>query len=118
MPLLLGPDLNQRSKLKMQNDKSKFKEEFKGRLYTLAFQAIKFVGGLDLKDPTCRVIADQLTRSATSILANCIEGQAASSRREYINFFNHSLKSSNESRVWVALLRDSEKCNHLEAGRI
>jgi four helix bundle protein len=48
-------------------------------------------------------------RSITSILANYIEANAASSRKDFINFFTYSLKSSNESKVWFALLRDTNK---------
>ena len=99
----------------MQNDKAKFKKEFKSRLYKFVLRLIKFVATLDLRDPVCRVIADQLTRSGTSVLSNYIEGQSSSSRKELINYFNICLKSSNESKVWVALLRDSEKCNISEA---
>lgn len=102
----------------MQNDRSKFKSEFKKRLYSLVLEIIEFVGNLNLRDPVCRVISDQLTRSGTSILSNYIEGQAASSRKEFTNFFNHSLKSSNESKVWVALLRDSERCDREEADKM
>jgi four helix bundle protein len=50
-------------------------------------------------------------RSATSIGANIIEAQASSSKREFTNFINHSLKSANESKFWLALLRDSGKAN-------
>jgi four helix bundle protein len=40
-------------------------------------------------------------------LGNFIEGQAASSKKDFTNFFNISLKSANESKLWLALLRDS-----------
>jgi four helix bundle protein len=40
-------------------------------------------------------------------LGNYIEGQAASSKKDFTNFFNTSLKSTNESKLWFALLRDS-----------
>lgn len=76
---------------------------------------LKFIGTLDLKDPVGRVIADQLTRSGCSILANYIEGYASSSKKEFTNFFSYSLKSTNESKVWIALLRDSDKCDKNEA---
>lgn len=99
----------------MQNDNLKFKEEFKKRLYGFVLRLIKFVGSLDLKDPVVRVIVNQLVRSGTSVLSNYIEGLAASSRKEFINFFSHSLKSANESKVWVALLRDTGKCDPKEA---
>ncbi|PIW75820.1 MAG: four helix bundle protein, partial [Candidatus Portnoybacteria bacterium CG_4_8_14_3_um_filter_40_10] len=48
-------------------------------------------------------------RSGTSILANYIEANSASSKKDFINFFTHSLKSSNESKVWLTILRDLKK---------
>lgn len=99
----------------MQNDKEKFKKEFKIRLYKFVLRLIKFIGTLDMRDPVCRVISDQLTRSGTGILGTYIEGQSASSRRDFTNFFNHALKSANESKVWVAVLKDSNKCSVAEA---
>ncbi len=98
------------------DSKSKFKNEFKKRLYTFVLRLVTFVGTLDVKDPVIRVIIDQLIRSGTSILSNYIEGQAAGSKREYTNFFNYSLKSANESKVWVAVLRDAGKCDREEGG--
>lgn len=91
------------------------KEEFKKRLYKLVLRVIKFIGTLDIKDVVFRVIADQLTRSITSILANYIEGYSSGSKREFTNYFVISLKSANESKVWIALLRDSNKCGIAEA---
>lgn len=99
----------------MQSDNEKFKKDFKKRLYTFVLRLIKFVGSLDRKDVVCRIIADQLTRSGTSILANYIEGQSSSSKKEFIVYFERSLKSANESKVWLALLRDAGKCNADEA---
>ncbi len=99
----------------MQNDKSKFKIEFKRRLYKFVLRLIKFVGTLDSKDITSRVIIDQLVRSGCSILANYIEGSSSSSKKEFTNYFSISLKSANETKVWIALLRDSNKCNIDEA---
>lgn len=98
-----------------QNSKSQFKIDFKKRLYAFVLRLIKFVGTLDRKDVVCRVIADQLTRSGCSILANYIEGQSSSSKKEFTVYFDRSLKSANESKVWFALLRDSNKCNIEEA---
>lgn len=52
----------------MQNDKEKFKNEFKKRLYSWVLRLIKFIDSLP-KDSVCRIIGDQLLRSGTSILA-------------------------------------------------
>jgi len=56
----------------------------------------------------------QLLRSATSILANYIEANSSSSKKDFINFFTHSLKSANESKVWLTLLRDTDKGDKAE----
>ncbi len=90
----------------MQNDKSKFKDEFKRRLYTFTLRLIKFLDRLP-KDNVSTRIGDQLLRSGTSIIGNYIEGHAASSKKDFTNYFNHSLKSTNESKLWFAILRDS-----------
>ena len=90
----------------MQSDKAKFKEEFKRRVYRFALDVIGFVDRLPLEQ-TSRIITDQLLRSTTSIGANVIEAQAASSRKDHTNFFTHALKSANECKFWLGLLRDS-----------
>ena len=92
----------------MQNDKAKFKNEFKKRLYNFTLKLIEFLDGLP-KDNVSVRIGDQLLRSGTSIIGNYIEGQAASSRKDFTNFFNIALKSANESKLWFALLRDSSR---------
>ena len=53
--------------LKMQNDKSKFKKEFKNRLYNFVLRLIEFLDNLP-KDNVSRRLGDQLLRSGTSIL--------------------------------------------------
>jgi len=95
-------------------DKTNFKNEFKSRLYKFVLRLIKFIDKLP-KDTTSQIIGKQLIRSGTSILANYIEGQSASSKKDFTNFFHHSLKSANESKVWVALLRDTGKSDRKEA---
>lgn len=97
----------------MENDKVKFKKEFKQRLYTWVLRLIKFIDRLP-KDSVCNVMGKQLLRSGTSILANYIEAQSASSKKDFINFFTHALKSANESKVWLALLRETGKGNQDE----
>ncbi len=52
------------------------------------------------------VIVDQLIRSATSIGANIVEAKAASSKRDYINFYSYALKSANETVYWLQLLKE------------
>ncbi|MFA4818316.1 MAG: four helix bundle protein [Patescibacteria group bacterium] len=92
----------------MENDKLKFKNEFKKRLYSFVLSLIKFIESLS-KGAVSDVMGKQLLRSGTSILANYIEANSASSKKDFINFFTHSLKSANESKVWLTLLRDTNK---------
>lgn len=92
----------------MENDKAKFKIEFKKRIYNWVLRLIKFIDKLP-KDSICKIMGSQLLRSGTSILANYIEANSASSKKDFINFFTHSLKSANESKVWLCLLRDTDK---------
>ena len=97
----------------MENDSLKFKNEFKKRLDSWVLRLIKFIDKLP-KDSTCSVMGKQLLRSGTSVLANYIEANSASSKKDFINFFTHALKSANESKVWLTLLRDTEKGDKTE----
>ena len=62
--------------------------------------------------------AKQLIRSGTSVSANIIEAQSASSKKDYINFYTHALKSANESKLWISLIRDADKINKEEAEKL
>jgi len=99
----------------MENDNAKFKVEFKKRTYSWVLRLIKFIDKLP-KDSVCQIMGKQLLRSGTSILANYIEANSASSKKDFINFFTHSLKSANESKVWICLLRDTNKGDKKELG--
>ena len=84
------------------------KTEFEHRLYTFTLKLIEFIDRLP-HDNVSRRLGDQLLRSGTSIIGNYVEGQAASSKRDFTNYFTTSLKSSNESKLWVVLLRDTKR---------
>jgi len=92
----------------MKVGKEKFRNEFKKRLYAFTLRLIELLDHLP-KDDISKRLADQLLRSGTSIMANYIEGYAASSKKDFINFFNIALKSANESKFWLCLLRDSRR---------
>ncbi len=92
----------------MKNDKEKFKTEFKKRVYFWIIGLIKFLDSLP-KDTITQRITDQLLRSGSSIGANYIEAQASSSKKDFTNFLHYSLKSANESKFWLALLRDTAR---------
>jgi len=92
----------------MANDRLKFKNEYKKRLYNFVLKLIEFLDDLP-KDNVSKRLGDQLLRSGTSILGNYVEGQSASSKKDFTNYFNYSLKSTNESKLWINLLRDSKR---------
>jgi len=98
-------------------DNREFKQRLIGRAYDYALRVMKLVDKLP-KDRSSFIISDQLIRSATSIGANIIEAQSASSRKDFANFLNHSLKSANESRFWLGLIRDSNKAPADEIGKL
>lgn len=50
---------------------------------------------------------EQLIRSATSVGANLVEGYAGSSKNDFIRFYNIALKSANETKYWLCLIRDT-----------
>jgi len=81
-------------------------------------ELIKAIDDLNQKDLSVQVIARQLLRSGTSIGANVVEAQAASYKKEFANFLNHALKSANESKFWLALLRDSGKAEREVVDRL
>ena len=100
-----------------QNLKLKKSADIKVRAYHLSLVVIRFINQLPEKRAFL-VIGDQLLRAITSIGANIIEAQSPSSRREFIKFYEIALKSANESKYWLCLLRDSypqlrEQCREL-----
>lgn len=56
-------------------------------------------------------IFDQLLRSGTSIGANVVEGGVGTTKKDVINFYHIALKSANETKYWLCLVRDSFECN-------
>lgn len=91
----------------MQNSNLKFKTDLKERCYNFSLKIINLINELPNKRVTW-VISDQLIRSATSIGANLIEARSSSSRLEFKKFFEISLKSANETKYWLGLLKDSK----------
>jgi len=95
------------SNLKSQNYISNVKStDVKVRAYKFSLRIIVFVNQLPNKRAFWS-IGDQLLRSTTSIGANMIEAKASSSKREFIKFYEIALKSANETKYWICLLRDS-----------
>ncbi len=80
--------------------------DIKHRAYDFAKQIILFIRGQQY-DRVYISIVDQLIRSATSVGANLVEGHAGSSKNDFVKFYTIALKSANETKYWVCLLRDT-----------
>jgi len=101
----------------MQNDNVKFKIEFTKRLIRFSLKIIKFCEKIR-SDRNLWSIADQLLRSATSIGANVIEAKASSSKLDYLRFFQIALKSANETKYWLILVKESSDKYRIEADEL
>ena len=87
---------------------TKFKDQVKKRLYKFTLELINTLDSLS-NDMVSKRLGEQLLRSGTSILASFIEDQSGSSKKDLINYLTHSLKSGNESKLWLSLLKDSKR---------
>ncbi|TDO26855.1 four helix bundle protein [Sediminibacterium goheungense] len=76
------------------------------RCYFFSKEIIFFVR--DCKyDKVYSSLFDQLVRSGTSIGANLVEGKAGSSKKDWKRYFDIALKSANETKYWLCLIRDT-----------
>ena len=101
----------------MQNYNSKFKSDLKVRCYRFSLELIRFIDTLP-NQRSCYIIADQLLRSGMSVGANLVEATASSSRLEFKKFHEISLKSANETKYWLGLLRDSGKADKEQVNKL
>ena len=79
--------------------------EVKYRAFYLSIDVIKFIENLEYKQ-SIKIISDQLIRSITSVGANIVEAKSSSSKKEFLNYFQISLKSANETKYWLAMLKE------------
>ena len=101
----------------MQNDKEKFKKEFIQRLIRHSIKAIKFADKLRLERVSFTII-DQFIDAITSIGANVVEAKSSHSTKDYIKFFEISLKSANETKYWLIIIKEITTQNKSEAEEI
>jgi four helix bundle protein len=92
-------------------------KDIKIRCYSFSLSVIQLIDSLNIKSIFYSLI-DQLLRSSTSIGANLVEARSAHSKKDFIKFYEISLKSSNETKYWLCLLRDGiqidkDKINNL-----
>lgn len=103
------------SKTSNQNPKT----EFQRRVYFYTLDSLKFLGTINTKnDYVAETIVRQLVRSMTSIGANIIEAKASNSKKDFARYFDIALKSANESKFWLYLLRDLKKTDKTKVEEI
>jgi four helix bundle protein len=86
------------------------KYDIKIRCYDFSKSVILFLNRYNFKRLNYPII-DQLLRSSTSIGANVIEGRSGNSRKNLLNFFSIALRSANETKYWLCLIRDTMEVN-------
>jgi len=91
--------------IKNQKQAQKSKIEVKYRAFYLSINVIKFLSGLEQRN-YIKIITNQLIRSITSVGANIVEAKASASKREFCNYFQIALKSANEAKYWLAMLKE------------
>ena len=105
-------------KCKMENEKLEMLEE-SAKTYNIRHRCFHFAKEVMTFVSECKYdrihfsIFDQLIRSATSIGANVVEGGSGSTKKDFINFFCIALKSANETKYWLCLIRDTMSINDI-----
>jgi four helix bundle protein len=92
----------------LQLETTKSRSEFRKRIYFFTLKLIEFIDLLP-KDNLSLRIGNQLFSSGTNVISNYIEATAASTKKDLNSYTVIALKSANESKLWLALLRDSKR---------
>jgi len=79
--------------------------DLKDRLFCFALNVLRMLGTIKGGKET-EVIKYQLSKSSTSSGANYEESQAASSKADFINKVNISLKEMRESNYWLRIIKE------------
>ncbi len=94
--------------IKNKNGNVEKRVDLRRRCYSFSLEIIKLIESINTRKVYLSIL-DQLLRSATSVGANIIEAKSASSKRDFIKFYQIALKSANETKYWLCLLRDGLK---------
>lgn len=78
----------------------------KHRCYQFSKELVLFIASAKY-DRIFFSLFDQLIRSGTSIGANVVEAKAGSSTKDFKNYYKIALKSANETKYWICLIRDT-----------
>jgi len=80
--------------------------DIKHRCYQFSKEIVQFISTAKYERIYFSIF-DQLLRSATSIGANIVEAKSGSSQKDFRNFYTIGLKSANETKYWLCLIRDT-----------
>ena len=84
--------------------------DIKHRCYPFSKDIVGFISEVKFEKIHFSIF-DQLLRSATSIGANVVEGKSGSSQKDFKNYYTIALKSANETKYWLCLIRDTNIVN-------
>jgi four helix bundle protein len=87
------------------------------RCFYFSKELIGFIGNSEY-DKKYSSLFDQLLRSGTSIGANVVEGRAGSSKKDWKNYLAIALKSANETKYWLCIVRDTMNVSKLKADEL
>src|ERR1700753_2449031 len=79
--------------------------DIKFKCYQFSISVIKYLR-CKKWDDFSTITVKQLMRSAMSIGANVVEAINSSSRAEFKRYYEIALKSGNETKYWLCILRD------------
>ncbi len=94
--------------MKSEKQKVKTKKSLKYRTYIFSLDIINLLKKLP-KNYIYNILGKQVLRSATSVGANIIEAQAGRSKRDFTNYYHIALKSCNETKYWLSILKIKQK---------
>jgi four helix bundle protein len=80
------------------------------RAFYFSKSIIEFVKNIQYKHIHFSLF-EQLIRSATSVGANLVEGAAGVSIKDYVNYHGIALKSANETKYWLCLIKETNLTN-------
>lgn len=87
--------------------------DIKVRCYKFGVEVIRYLRSKQL-DSLSAIVVKQLLRSAVSIGANVVEATNSSTRLEFKKYYEIALKSGNETKYWLCMLRDGFDINDEE----
>lgn len=80
-------------------------QDIKHRCYYFSIKLVKSFKSIQFSGLEY-IVVKQVVRSGMSIGANVVEAKNSSSRKEFKRYYEIALKSSNETKYWLSILKD------------